>query len=226
MGGELDGRTALVTGGGSPLGQGLAAALEAAGARVAFLDADLSTRDGARSAVDAAVADLGGLEVVVHAAVEPAAVEVVGLADVDDARWEAVWERTMRSTIFLLGACHRHLAGRSGRIVLVTPTVSLSGMAGLVPLTTAVEAQRILAKSAARQWGPDGITVNCVAPSAVLVGVPADAVGSLSLSPPALGVPGDPTADLGPIVTFLASEASHYLTGATLAADGGVWMAP
>ena len=227
MGGALDGRLALLTGGGSPLGRGLSEALTAAGARVAPLDADLSSRDGARAAVDAAVADLGGLDVIVHAAVEPAAVEAMDLADVDDARWEAVWERTMRSTIFLLGAAHPHLVSRGGgRIVLLTPTVSLSGMAGLVPLTAAVEGQRILAKSAARQWGADGITVNCVAPAAELVGVAAEAVGSLSLSPAALGAPGDPAADLGPIVTFLAGDASHFLTGATLAADGGEWMAP
>ena len=224
----LDGRAAVVTGGDRELGRGLGQALAAAGASVAYAGADLSTREGARAAVDAAVADLGGLDVVVHAHVEPAGLEPMALADVDDERWEAVWERTMRSTIFLLGAAHRHLAGRDGggRIVLVTPTVSLAGMADLVPLCTAVEAQRVLAKSAARQWGPDGITVNCVAPSAELVGVPAEAVGELSLSAPALGGPGEPEADLGPIVVFLAGAGSHHLTGATLVADGGVWMAP
>ena len=75
----------------------------------------------------------------------------------------------------------------------------------------------------ARQWGADGITVNCVAPSPELLGLEA---GEMALSAPALGRAGDPEADLAPIVAFLCSAGSHFLTGATLTADGGVWMAP
>ena len=48
--------------------------------------------------------------------------------------------------------------------------------------------------------------------------------GEMALSAPALGRAGDAEADLGPIVAFLCSTGSHFLTGATLSADGGVWM--
>jgi 3-oxoacyl-[acyl-carrier protein] reductase len=188
---------------------------------------DLTTREGAGAAVDEAVAALGGLDVVVHAAVHPLALEPVEAAAIDDARWDAVWEQAMRASLFLCQAAHPHLARRGGgRIVFVTPTLSLSGAPGLVPYATAVEGQRLLAKSAARQWGPQGITVNCVAPSAALAGVEPGALGAVSLAPPALGGPGDPEADVGPVVVFLAGTDSHFLTGATLAVDGGVWMAP
>jgi 3-oxoacyl-[acyl-carrier protein] reductase len=117
------------------------------------------------------------------------------------------------------------MKGRGGRIVLVTPTVSMSGAEQLVPYTVAVEGQRLMAKSAARQWGPDGITVNCLAPAPehVPIGV---ASMSVSLAPPALGGPGDVVKDLGPVAAWLASDAAHFLTGATVSADGGVWMAP
>jgi 3-oxoacyl-[acyl-carrier protein] reductase len=219
----LDGRVVLVTGGDRPLGAGLAKGLQEAGARVALVDGDLADRDGAIRAVAAAVAEVGRPHALVHAAIEPAGLEVMPLVDVDDARWWAVWEVTMRTSLWLCQAVHAHLTGNDGRVVFLTPTLSMSGAPGLAALAAAVEGQRLLAKSAARQWGADGITVNCVAPSPELLGL---AAGEMALSAPALGRVGDPEADLGPIVAFLCSAGSRYLTGATLSADGGVWMAP
>jgi len=192
----------VVTGQDQPVGAGLARAVAAEGATV--------------------TTDVGpGIDALVHAAVEPLALEACRLADVDDERWWTVWEGTMRTTLALLQAVHPHLRGRAGRVVLVTPTLSMAGAPDLVPWTTALEGQRLLARSAARQWGADGITVNCVAPSAELLGVD---VGELALAPPALGRAGDPETDLGPIVTWLCSTKSHFLTGVTLCADGGSWM--
>ena len=67
--------------------------------------------------------------------------------------------------------------------------------------------------------------MNCLAPAPehVPIGV---ASSEVSLAPPALGGPGDAETDLGPVVVFLASDDAHFLTGETLCADGGVWMAP
>lgn len=219
----LDGRVVLVTGGDEPLGAGVARSLEARGARVGVLAGDLDDREGAAVAVAAAVDRIGRPHALVHAAVVGAGLEAMPLVDVDDARWWAVWEVTMRTSLWLCQAVHPHLAGNDGRVVFLTPTLSMSGAPGFVPLAAAVEGQRLLAKSTARQWGADGITVNCVAPSPEVLGLEA---GEMALSAPALGRPGDPEADLGPIVAFLCSADSHFLTGATLSADGGVWMAP
>lgn len=219
----LSGRVVLVTGGDQPLGAGLILALRGAGATVATVEGDLADRDDALRAVAAAVADVGPPHALVHTAVAPAGLVAMPLVDVDDDRWWAVWEGTMRSSLWLCQAVHPHLTGRDGRVVFLTPTLAMSGAAGLAPVAAAVEGQRLLAKSAARQWGADGITVNCVAPSPELLGLPA---GEMALSAPALGRVGDPEADLGPIVAFLCSAGSHFLTGATLCADGGVWMAP
>jgi len=225
----LDGRVVAVVGGGGYPGvvvDGIVLALSDAGAAVARLGSGAS--DVARD-VDGVVAERGALDGLVYASVHPSTVEPVAFVDVDDARWEAAWEQTMRSTIAVLQAAYPHLRAHGrGRVVVVTPTVSMSGAPGLVPLSVAVEGQRLLAKSAARQWGPDGITVNCVAvaPEVVLgsgVGLAADAV---SLAPAALGGPGDPAADLGPVVAWLCSDDAHHVTGATIGADGGVWMAP
>ena len=123
---------------------------------------------------------------------------------------------------------HPHLAGNDGRVVFVTPTIALSGAAGFAPWATAIEGQRLLAKSAARQWGKDGITVNCVAPAWEAVagaGPDGGPGGSMSLAPTPLG-PADFEADVGAAVVTLAGEGMHALTGATLGLDGGAAMAP
>jgi NAD(P)-dependent dehydrogenase (short-subunit alcohol dehydrogenase family) len=242
---------ALVTGADQPLGRGLAVALGRAGADIGLLTSELdevvgAARDiedvgaravrladasGTRAELEAVFVEaarlLGPIDIVVHTAVDPVAVEPVLLADLDDDRWEAVWEGTMRSSLLCCQAAFTHMAGRGGRIIFSTPAVSMSGAAALVAYTAAVEGQRLLAKSAARQWGSHGITVNCVAP-APAVGEVDDTGGRshLPLTPPALGGPGDPETDLGPVVVFLASDAGHFVTGATVTLDGGVWMAP
>jgi len=49
---------------------------------------------------------------------------------------------------------------------------------------------------------------------------------TVSLAPPALGGPGDLTRDVGAVAVWLVSDAAHFVTGVTVCADGGVWMAP
>jgi len=206
---SLDGRTIAVTGAGSTLADGIAAALVASGANVlASLDRVSVSLDG-----------------VVHAAMPAIAYERVPFHEVDDARWDAVWEQTMRDTIEVLQTGYRAMRDHGGAFVVVTPVVGMSGAAELGPYSAAVEGVRLLAKSAARQWGGDGIRVNCLAPAPEHVPIGVDS-GALALSPPALGGPGDVEADLGPIVAWLLSDDAHFVTGVTLCADGGVWMAP
>ena len=202
----LEGRVALVTGMDHPLGAGIATALEAQGAHV----------------VDALGANV---DAVVFAAFPREAVEPRPFADTDDDTWSQVWEGTMRGALSFCQRVHGSLArhGR-GRVVFVVPTLGMSGVAQLSPLAVTAEGLRIFAKSTARQWGQDGITVNCVAVAPQLVGVDRSLAGDAALSAPALGGPGDASDDIGPLVAFLCSDASHYLTGATLSADGGGWM--
>ena len=221
---DLSDRAALVTGADAPVGAGLARALREGGARVAVHGSDLDRVD---TVLSGARDELGtDVEILVHAATPTEATEPLAFEDVTDARWDRVWERGMRTTLALLQAAFPAMRDRGrGRFVFVTPTVSMSGAPGLVPLTALVEGQRLLAKSAARQWGRYGITVNCLAPAPELA-VTGTAAGAVSLAAPALGRPGDPHDDLGPVVTFLASDAGHFVTGVTVCADGGVWMAP
>lgn len=219
------GRTVIVTGSELPLVDGIVAGLEAAGVVVAVVDgAALASRRSAEAAF-AEVASTGSVAGVVHAAVDPVAFERVPMRDVDDARWDAVWEQSLRRALFVLQAGYGVLRGRGGAFVLVTPVIGMAGAAELAPYAAAVEGVRVLAKSAARQWGPDGIRVNCVSPGPEHL--PIGMVGGeLALTPPALGGPGDPARDLAPAIAWLLGDGAHFCTGLTLSLDGGVWMAP
>ncbi|MFM7872376.1 MAG: SDR family oxidoreductase, partial [Actinomycetota bacterium] len=85
------------------------------------------------------------------------------------------------------------------------------------------EAARILVKSAARQWGAHGVTVNAVAVEPRWFGIDPEVAGPVSIAAPALGAPGvlfDPS----PVVTWLCSDAAGTTTGQTIVCDGGSWM--
>jgi NAD(P)-dependent dehydrogenase (short-subunit alcohol dehydrogenase family) len=216
----------VVTGAAVPgLRAGLAAGLAAAG--VTVVDLPVAALDD-RGAVDAALAvvlrDHGRVGGVVHVALEPDAGVRMPITEVDDGGFDAVWERTLGRTLTVLGAAYAVLRPTGGAIVVVGSMVGLAGAAGLAPYAAAAEGVRVLAKSAARQWGPDGVRVNVVvpAPEHEPTGVRSP---ELALSPPALGGPGDLALDLAPVVAWLLGESAHFVTGVTVPADGGVWMA-
>ncbi|MHB8670787.1 MAG: SDR family NAD(P)-dependent oxidoreductase [Acidimicrobiales bacterium] len=243
-GGALEGRVTVVTGADSPVGPQLVAALAGAGATVAAVGAvdpaalprgssgldlavaaDLRQRHEVAEAFGSVAAVLGPIDAAVHAHIDPEALERRDLAAVDDVMWGAAWEGSLQPTIWCLQGAFAQMRGRGGRIVVVTPTIGLFGAAGYVPWACAAEGQRLLAKSAARQWGSDGVTVNCLAaaPDAFVGDLHAEEV---SLASAALGRGSDPGGELASLLVFLVGEGSHSLTGATLCADGGVWMAP
>jgi len=128
--------------------------------------------------------------------------------------------------VWVVQAAHAHLRGRAGRLVVVCPSVALEGAAGLVPLAAGAEAQRLLAKSAARRWGPDGITVNTVAVPVTALD-PTLAVGASDAARTAPALDGDdPLATAAATVVWLASHDAGGVTGATIGADGGALMLP
>jgi 3-oxoacyl-[acyl-carrier protein] reductase len=218
----LAGRVVIVTGGGSGIGRGIVLGLEDARATVVTVDGPVESRSDAQWAFADALAPVGSVDAVVHAAVDSDALVSAALADTDEASWDRRCEAVLRTALWCCQAAASALGPRGGRIVLVTPTVGLTGGAGLSPYATAVEGMRSLAKSAARQWGGQGITVNCVAPRIELMGDD----GADAPTGPVLHRPLDVRTDIAPVVATFLAERAPLVTGATVVVDGGLVMAP
>ena len=119
------------------------------------------------------------------------------------------------------------LAATSGTIVFLVPLMASAGGAGYTALAGLGEGVRILAKSLAKTWGADGITAHAITldPHAFLdaedaAGIAADN----ALHDPPLGRIPDDTADVAPIIDWLASDTAAPLVGSSLVVDGGLWM--
>jgi NAD(P)-dependent dehydrogenase (short-subunit alcohol dehydrogenase family) len=218
---ELEGRVAVIAGRPSALIAAIGGALAEAGADVRRIDPP----DDPASAM-AALATGPPPDVVAWADVDADALLPVALVNLAEADWVRRCEDPVRSTLWLVQAAHPHLRGRDGRLILVGPSVGLEGAALLVPLATAVEAQRLLAKSTARRWGADGVTVNIVtvpvtALDPALVDLAPDAARTEHALPTA-----DTIRSAAAAVVWLAGAGGAGITGATIGADGGAVMAP
>ncbi len=245
---DLTGKTAIVTGASRGLGRTFANALAAAGADVAVTSRDashvrdtcaeieargrravplaLDVRDESsiRRAVDAAHAGLGKIDILINNAgcnVRKKAVDVTW----DD--WNLVVETNLRGPFFVAQAAAKHMIPRGyGRIVNIGSVTSVAGYAGLGPYGASRGGIRQLTMSLADDWGPHGITVNCLAPGWFktkqneVMYQDADWVSYLVERIP-LKRPGKPE-DLEGAVVFLASDASAYVTGQLLLVDGGI----
>jgi 3-oxoacyl-[acyl-carrier protein] reductase len=176
--------------------------------------------DRAKAAIGAVAA-----AAVVHVCGDDTTFATAPLISTDAATWEAGCERVMWRALLTLQAAHASFSRRGGgRIVLITTTAGVSGAPHSVPLVAAIEGIRALAKSAARQWGEIGISVNCVA---VPLGLLAPSHAShTDFLPPAAISQDDPVDDVAGAVEFLAGPGAHGISGATLLVDGGAVMAP
>ncbi|KGF82127.1 3-ketoacyl-ACP reductase [Massilia sp. JS1662] len=245
---NLAGRTALVTGANTGLGQGIAIALAAAGADIVaagrspaddtaaqvralgrrFLDvrADLSSTAPVRDVVDAAVALNGRLDIVVNNA---GIIHRADSLEVDEADWDAVIDTNLKSVFFLAQAAARHMAAHGGgKIVNIASLLSFQGGIRVPAYAASKSAVAGLTRALANEWAAQGINVNAIAPgyfdtnnTAALRADPVREPAILARIPAGRwGQPGD----LAGAAVFLASRASDYVHGIVLPVDGG-WLA-
>jgi 3-oxoacyl-[acyl-carrier protein] reductase len=219
----LDGKLAVTDHRDGPVAGAIVAALGSAGARVEGLDG------GVRSAADAVSAwsRLTRVDAYVHVGTWSRIGAGAPLAELSDQGFAAAFDAPVQDLLWSLHAAHAHLTRPGGRVVVVVPTAGMAGAPGFAATAAAAEAQRVLAKAVARQWGEDGISLNVVAADLAALAPNTPDLPPVSLSPPALGTGAvADLAALGRLVAWLAADDASALTGATLIADGGTWMAP
>jgi len=246
---SLDGRVVLVTGAGRGIGRGIVSALVDAGAsvvasvhhavdgpsleelpRVVAPVCDVTRRADVDAAVACAVASFGGLDAVVHNAVSHRSNEITDVEHAPMALFDEHTSVSVRALLYLAQASHGHLAARNGAFVVMTSPAGIQGTDDRALYAAVKGAQRGFIKSLAREWGPDGIRVNGVAPLAVSPALDRAFAGDPGLEARLarvvpLGWFGDPARDIGPAVAFLCSDAARYVTGQTLAVSGGRFTA-
>ncbi len=243
-------RRALVGGGGSGIGGGIAGVLAAEGARVALLGrsadritaeanrlggagvvADLADPDGPATAVEGAVAALGGLDLLVANTGGPPGGTFEA---VDEAAWERAIAGTLQSTLRLIRAALPHLrAGREPSILvvlsssvrepipaLVTSNVLRPGLVGLIKTLTAEIAPIRINGLAPGRIDTDRVRSLDLA-RAQAAGVAADEIARRMAMTIPLGRYGEPP-EIGRVGAFLLSPAASYVTGAIVPVDGGM----
>jgi 3-oxoacyl-[acyl-carrier protein] reductase len=249
----LVGRTAIVTGAGQGVGRGIALALAAEGASVVIaarravtgepvaaeirarggeavcIETDCTVRADMEACVAATVARYGGLEIMVHNAFRGGRAH--RLEDLDLARWDENSRTAAWGSYYAAQIAYPHLAAAAarGRLVLVTSPAGIEASGGIPAYGPVKAAQRALAKSLAREWGPLGVTVNCIAPVAETpaLAFAFDERPELKArveQRTALGRIGDAERDIGAVVAFLVSDGGGYVTGQTIVCDGGSFM--
>jgi 3-oxoacyl-[acyl-carrier protein] reductase len=239
----LRGRTAIVCGASSGLGLASAEALVAEGANVAMfarrrdelelhanrlgalaVRGDVTNASDLERLVERTVQAFGGVDVVVWNSGGPPPGTPT---EIDDAGLEAAFELLLLPAVRLVRLCLPHLErSAAGRIVCITSTSVKEPTPHLALSNTLRPGVTGWAKSLARELGPKGITVNCVAPGRIDTarmtelygpsGPPEEELRQIPLG--RLGTP----AEFGSVVCFLASDRASYVSGVTLAVDGGL----
>lgn len=187
------------------------------GRRTAALQADVGVPAEAAALVRAAAAELGGLDVYVHA--PSGGFEPRDPADVDEALWDEAMDSTAKGFMFAAAAAHAEMQGTGGVIVAITDVAGLQPWPRFAPHAAAKAALIHLVKCLAAAWGPDGVRVCGVAPGPVLM--PDGVAGNPDET--ALRRLGDPADVLGAVRFCIEAD---YVTGQNVIVDGGRLLRP
>ncbi|HVD67052.1 MAG TPA: SDR family oxidoreductase [Gaiellaceae bacterium] len=214
-------RAALVTGGTGRVGSVIAARLEAEGFAVLAAgsdDGDVSRPEEARTLVERAAAELGGLDIVVNAA--SAGFEPRRIEEVTESDWDAALDSTAKGSFFVTQAAVPHLRASSlGLVVMIEDVAAYRPWPAFAPHCAAKAAQAMLTRVLARALAPD-IRVCGIAPGPVAVEPGQEERRAAETLLERIGSP----KDIADAVLFLVS--AEFVTGSTIFVDGGLMLNP
>ena len=245
--GALDGRKAIVAGGGRGIGRAIALAFAAEGADVAVIGRDPDTltavadeiRAAGRMAMgvsqdltqvteipglfDRLAAELGGLDILVNSA----GVQITGPStEVTEEQWDTTMDANLKSMFFSCQAAGRRFIDQGrGKIINLASTFSFVGFPEFAAYCSSKGGVALLTKTLAAEWAPSSVNVNAIAPTAVKTEMNAyllDDPNFLDFFLPKVpaGRVGDPS-DVAGAALFLAGTGSDFVNGHILLVDGG-----
>jgi len=251
--GRLEGKVALVTGGGKGIGRGIArryaregaavvvaeidaeagaataASLAALGGDGVFAHCDVANKDHVTTAVALAVSRFGRIDVLVNNAI--ALSPNVLLEQKTDAMLDSLLHSGLWATWWAMHAAFPFMREQGGGRIINFYSIDAESGAWLhADYNATKSAVQGLTRSAAAEWARFNILVNAIAPAAagtvyheLAAAIPGFAEQAAAMNP--LGRTGDPEEDIAPVALFLASEDARYITGETLHVDGGLHLA-
>lgn len=235
-------KTVLITGGTGGIGEALVKAFAQEDFRVAFcfhknqnkardlanqsgaipLKSDLSEEAGCLKLIDQASLQLGHIDCLIHCA----GLDWQGLiSEMTVQDWDQLMALNLRSAFILSREIVKLMRplGR-GSILFISSIQAASGASCEAAYAASKSGLITLGKSLAREWGPSGIRVNCLAPGVIDAGMMAsfspEEKESLRMDTP-LGRLGN-AGDVAKAALFLSSEAADFITGQVLGVDGGL----
>ena len=246
---DLTGRSAIVTGANTGIGQAIAVALAEAGANIVAvgrspmdeteaqcrphgkgflaIHADLATLEPIERIMGSAEERFGRVDILVNNA---GIIRRADALDLTEADWDAVMDVNLKSAFFLAQAAGRRMIadGGGGKIVNVASLLSVQGGIRVASYTAAKSGLAGLTRLLANEWAAKGVNVNAIAPgyvasnnTAALMADPKRSADILARIP--AGRWGEPR-DIGGAAVFLASPAADFVHGILLPVDGG-WLA-
>lgn len=245
---DLSGKVALVTGGNTGLGQGMAIALAQAGADIACagvvaaddtgrkvealgrrfisIEANLLSIEPVGRVVEDTIKGLGRLDILINNAGLIRRNDVVAFSEKD---WDDVMNVNLKSAFFMAQAAGRHMIGHGGgKIINVASMLSFQGGIRVPSYTASKSGIAGITRLLANEWASKNINTNAIAPGYMATDNTAPLRADEGRSKEILNrIPagrwGEPS-DLAGAVIFLASKASDYVNGAIIPVDGG-WLA-
>ena len=242
---SLAGKTAVVTGANTGIGQAIAVALANAGARIAAvgrspmdetreliaggddafhaIKADLSMMESVQPVVDETIEWAGGLDILVNNA---GIIRRNDAIDFTESDWDDVMDTNLKSVFFLSQAAARHMLDHGGgKIINIASLLSFQGGIRIASYTSSKSGLSGLTKLLANEWAAKGINVNAVAPGPVDTDLfrsgkdEAALQRSAAMSP--LNRVGQPE-EIAEVVAFLASDKASWVLGQVIQPNGGL----